>query len=141
MNEVSVRYPSLELKDLAEVRRFVEETATAFGGEQDAVSELVLAVNEAVCNILTHGYGTRPGIVTIDVSQDRENLEIRLRDQAPTFDPTSVPAPDITVPLNQRKYGGMGVHMMRSLTDEMTYRVTADGWNELVLVKHDALQK
>jgi serine/threonine-protein kinase RsbW len=140
MNKVSVRYPSLELKDLAEVRSFVEEAATAVGGEQDAVSDLVLAVNEAVCNIITHGYGNQPGIVTIDVSQDGENLEIRLRDQAPTFDPTSVPVPDITIPLNQREYGGMGVHMMRSFTDNLTYRATADGWNELILVKYDALQ-
>ena len=140
MNEVSVRYPSLELKDLAEVRSFVEEAATAVGGEQGTVSDLVLAVNEAVCNIITHGYGKRPGSVQIDVIQNEDDLEIRLRDQAPSFDPTSVSTPDITVPLNERKYGGMGVHMMRSLTDEMTYRVTADGWNELILVKHNALQ-
>ncbi len=141
MNQISARYPSLELKDLAEVRRFVEEAATDVGGEVEAVSELVLAVNEAVCNIITHGYGYRPGIVAIDVIQNGDDLTIRLRDQAPPFDPTSVPAPDITIPLDQREYGGMGVHMMRSLTDEMTYRVTADGWNELNLIKHDALRK
>jgi len=141
MNEVSARYPSLELTDLAEVRRFVEAAASAVGGEEDAVSELVLAVNEAVCNIITHGYGNRSGIVTIDVLRDDHDLAIRLRDRAPAFDPNSVPAPDITIPLNQREHGGMGVHMMRSFTDEMTYRATADGWNELTLVKHDALQK
>ena len=46
-----------------------------------------------------------------------------------------VPVPDVALPLDRRSVGGMGVHMMRQLTDELSYRTHCDGWNELVLVK------
>ena len=76
----------------------------------------------------------------IEIAQAGKDLQIKLRDQAPTFDPTTVPTPDVSVPLGQQPYSGMGVHMMRSFTDELRYRVTDEGENELILVKFDAIQ-
>lgn len=139
MKVASARYPTAELKDLAEIRQFVEEAAIALGGEQDVVSELVLAANEAVANVILHGYKKQPGYVMIDVARVDNDLEIRIRDLAPKFDPTIVPVPDVTLPLSQRPIGGMGVHFMRTFTDELRYNVTADGQNELTLVKHDVV--
>ena len=139
MKVASARYPAAELKDLAEIRRFVEEAAIALGGEQDVVSELFLAANEAVANVILHGYKKQPGYVMIDVARVDNDLEIRIRDLAPKFDPTTVPVPDVTLPLSQRLIGGMGVHFMRTFTDELRYTVTADGQNELTLVKHDVV--
>ncbi len=139
MKVASARYPAAELKDLAEIRQFVEEAAIALGGEQDVVSELVLAANEAVANVILHGYKKQPGYIMIDVARVDNDLEIRIRDLAPKFDPTIVPVPDVTLPLSQRPIGGMGVHFMRTFTDELRYNVTADGQNELTLVKHDVV--
>jgi serine/threonine-protein kinase RsbW len=65
-------------------------------------------------------------------------LLIKVLDDAPLFDPTATPTPDITVPLAQRPFGGMGVHMMREFVDELKYQVTANGRNQLTLVKHHA---
>ena len=62
-------------------------------------------------------------------------IEIRLRDQAPLFDPTRVPTPDLTLSLYKRPLGGMGVHVTRQVVDAMRYRVTPEGGNELTLVK------
>jgi serine/threonine-protein kinase RsbW len=107
----------------------------ALGADAEAVGDLLMAANEATANIVMHGYQGSSGIVEVEVTRKGEYLELRLRDQAPPFDPTTVPAPDITLPLEQRPYGGMGIHLIRGLMDKMTYRLTPQGENELVLAK------
>jgi serine/threonine-protein kinase RsbW len=124
-----------ELSNLSAIRRFVEEKATGLGVDPDGVSDMLLAVNEAGSNVILHGYQGQPGTIEIELSRRGESLVVRLRDQASPFDPTSVPPPDVTLPLEQRPYGGMGIHLIRQLMDEVTYRVTPQGGNELTLVK------
>ena len=49
--------------------------------------------------------------------------------------PESVPPPDVTQPLDERPLGGMGIHLMRQLMDEVTHRATPQGGNELTMIK------
>lgn len=140
MDVITARYPVAEKKDLGVISRFTEAVMAAIGVEQEIASELVLAVHEATANVIIHGYKDQPGYVVIEIAQAGKDLQIKLRDQAPTFDPTTVPTPDVSVPLGQRPYGGMGIHMMRAFTDELRYQVTDEGENELVLVKYEAIQ-
>ena len=123
------------LDDLAQIRRFVEGAATHGGGDPAKVADMLLALNEAATNIIEHGYRGAPGSLEVEVEYSGDALTVRLRDQAPVFDPALVPVPDVTLPLDRRPLGGMGVHMMRRLTDVLSYRTRSDGWNELVLVK------
>ena len=139
MNQISRRYPAARQENMADIRLFVEHSATELGANPDVVGELVLAVNEAVINILIHGYKDVPGEVTIELARENSNLESRLFDSAPAFDPTSVPPPDMNPPLEQRPAGGLGVHMMRSFVDELSYRRLPDGQNELIMVIKDAI--
>lgn len=78
------------------------------------------------------------GFIEVEVGFDDDALVVYLRDQAPAFDPFQVPPPDTSLPLEQRAPGGMGILMIRQLTDEMTYRMTEDGSNDLILVKRHA---
>ena len=136
MSDVARRRYQLEhVDDLAEIRAFVEQAALAAGGDEDAVGDLVLVVNEAVTNVLVHGYENRPGELLVEVRRLPDGVQVVLEDQAPVFDPTTAPRPDITLPLEQRPFGGLGVHMMREFTDEMNYQITESGGNRLVFVK------
>lgn len=139
MKLATAHYPAAGLGDLAAIRELVETSAVAAGGDPDLVADLVLAVNEAVCNILVHGYQNEPGSVEVIVEQTANDLQVRLRDEAPAFDPTTVSTPDVTRPLEMRAPGGMGVHMMRQFTDELSYGQTAEELNELIMVKHNAI--
>lgn len=136
MSAATFHFKSAELPDLDNMRRFVEDNAFKLGADEDAVGEMVLAVNEAVTNILLHGYRGRPGNIEIAVSASGGNLTVSLRDNAPLYDPTAVPPPNLALSLDERPLGGLGVHMMRQFTDELRYQVTADGANELLLIKH-----
>jgi len=135
MNNVFSLRVAADVAQLAVIRAFVEQQARALGVDAFDIYDLILAVNEAATNIVVHGYRGRPGLIEIELLQLGDAIEIRLRDQAPLFDPTRVPVPDLTQPLHKRPLGGMGVHVLRELMDAMHYRVTPEGGNELTLVK------
>jgi serine/threonine-protein kinase RsbW len=124
-----------DLENLSHIRRYVQERGVALGADAEAVGDLMMAANEAAANIVVHGYQESLGVIDVEVTRQGDYLVLRLRDQSPPFDPTTAPAPDTTLPLEQRPYGGMGIHMMRQLMDKLTYRFTPQGENELILCK------
>jgi serine/threonine-protein kinase RsbW len=124
-----------ELPNLAVIRRFVEETATALKANRDAIDDMIQAVDESATNIIVHGYRDQPGHIEIEMTQEGNALVVRLRDQAPLFDPTRAPPCDVTLPLERRRFGGLGIHLTRRFTDSVTYRTTSEGGNELTLRK------
>jgi serine/threonine-protein kinase RsbW len=128
-----LRIPA-SVDDLATVRQFIRQQARLAGADPGAVPDIVQAVDESVANAILHGYRGRDGTVEVEVDSSGRSLVVRLRDDAPPFDPTLLPAPDITLPLAARPLGGMGVYLARELMDKVTYQVTKDG-NELTLVK------
>ena len=107
----------------------------ALKADRDAIDDMLQAVDESATNIFVHGYRGRPGNIEIEVTQEGYVLVVRLRDQAPLFDPTRAPPPDLTLPLERRCLGGLGIHLARRFTDSVTYRKTSEGGNELTLRK------
>ena len=124
-----------ELKNLSAIRRFVEETASALGADRDMIADVILATDEAATNVIVHGYQNQPGPIEIELHRSGDAIVIYMRDRSPPFDPTSVPPPDVTQPLDERPLGGMGIHLMRQLMDEVTHRATPQGGNELTMTK------
>lgn len=135
MAETSTLQLNAQFSDLDRIRDFVKEEAQAFAMDSGDIYDLLLAVTEMVTNIIHHGYHDQPGPIEIEISQQGDAMVIVLRDQAPAFDPTQVPTPDLNVPLEKRPLGGMGVHLTREFTDQMTYSYSPEGGNQLTLVK------
>lgn len=125
-----------ELQHLETIRHFVEENALALQADENTAFDLAQAVDECATNIIEHGYRYQPGAIEIEIACAGETLTIELRDHAPLFDPTGVPAPDLTVPLEQRDPGGLGIYLARHMVDAMQHRVLPDGGNELIMIKH-----
>ena len=129
-----------ELDNLTLIRHFVEERATALGADPSVVADLSLAVTEATTNVMVHGYRGQPGVIEIEIKRKGNSLVIRLCDEAPPFDPGTVPPPDLTLPLEKRPLGGLGIYLISQLMDDVAHRVTSQGGNELVLVKRDSFK-
>jgi serine/threonine-protein kinase RsbW len=125
------------VSELAAVRQFVRDSVTAFGGSARVADDLVQAVDEATCNVLLHGYAGAPGEVEIEAALRNRRIEITLLDRGAEFDPTAAPAPDTTGPPSSTRPGGMGmgIHLLRTMTDEVRHHVRPDGGNELTLVR------
>lgn len=129
------------LSEFGAVRRFVEDRLQALGASRDATLDVLLAVEEMVMNVIIHGYGDTPGPIEITILPQGDSLEVRVRDRARPFDPTLVPAPDTSLPLDLRAPGGLGIHLARHYMDSMSYRRTPEGENELIMVKRAALNR
>ena len=123
---------------LSELPRLAAEVAR-LGREHDlpaeVVSDLTLALEEAVSNVIRHGYGERPdGPISVAFRATGESIVITVEDAAVGFDPLKHPEPDLAVPVEARPVGGMGVYLIKRLMDEVDYR-TDDGRNVLTLTK------
>jgi serine/threonine-protein kinase RsbW len=132
----STLHVSADLANLAEIRRFIEAAIIGTIRDRQEVWDVVQAVDEWATNIVTHGYGQQPGTIDLVVRQRGDALEIAIRDGAPVFDPTRVPEPDLTLPLERRPLGGMGIHLIRQIMDDLRHRPLQGGGNEVTLVKH-----
>lgn len=87
---------------------------------------LRVAVDEVVANILSHG-GSLAGPPEIEVALHRHGTDVQVivSDDGPAFDPLARPDPDVTLPLDARQPGGLGIALVKSLMDEVTYERTA----------------
>lgn len=123
------------LDNLAKMRDFVGDSARELGLGSLAVEDIKVCVDEAATNIVEHGYGSQEGGLSVEVSREAAEIVVRIVDQAPPFDPESAPSPNLDLPLRDRQIGGMGVHLIRTLTDGLSYGAGPEGGNELVLRK------
>jgi anti-sigma regulatory factor (Ser/Thr protein kinase) len=101
----------------------------------DLASRIMLAVEEVAANIIAHGYrGAGGHAFEVRLARDEDAVRITVSDEAPPFDPLTQPPPDTTAPLERRPSGGLGIHLVRTLMDDVRYR--HDGTrNILVLTK------
>ena len=115
----------------------MRDSVAEFGGSKRVADDLVQAVDEATCNVMLHGYKSQPGDIDVEARLRDRNIEIRILDRSPTFDPTSAPPRDPGAPPAPTRPGGMGlgIELLRTLTDEVHHSARPDGGNELTLVR------
>ena len=77
--------------------------------------------------------GTRGGL-TVEVQADDEQLQFVIRDTGIPFDPTTTPEIDTTLSAKDRPIGGLGIHLVRQIMDDVQYRRIGE-FNVLTLIK------
>jgi len=128
-----------DLDSLKQARDFVEETTQLAGLDENRTGELLLAVDEAVTNIVMHGCPQGGCTIQLEFEGEPDACIIRIRDNARLFDPTTKLDPDLAIsPLERETPGGFGVYLFKHLVDQTSYRTTPDGRNELTLLKRMA---
>jgi serine/threonine-protein kinase RsbW len=124
-----------DLSNLHQIREFIQDAARHFCDEDQFVYDIELAVDELVTNVIIHGYHGEHGLIKIIANGSPGQFEIRIIDDASPFDPTLLEDPDLQIPLEERRIGGLGVYMAKVLTDEMSYKRLPGNMNEVKLVK------
>ena len=98
-----------------------------------------LAIEEAVSNVMLYAYPGTSGQVLVEYTKHQEpqgqQLIFTITDSGVPFDPTQKPDADITLSAEERAIGGLGIHLVRQIMDEVTYE-RRDDKNILTLVKH-----
>jgi serine/threonine-protein kinase RsbW len=124
------------LESLNEFREFIKEHCLGIPGmTEEILYDVQLAVDEAVTNIIAHGYaGLDPGSIILDLDIDSDQLTVSLTDFGHSFEPSNTPIPDVNAPIDDRELGGFGLFFIQQSVDSMDYKVTEDG-NKMILTK------
>ena len=132
---------SSSLDALGEISDFVVAAARAAGLDDHAVWEVQLAVDEAATNIIVHASGDHDlqGPVTVRTELQGSDFIVCLQDNGAPFDPTTVPKPDLTSPVEERSTGGLGLYLMHKLMDRVEFHFDPAGYNVLTMTKRLAL--
>ena len=96
--------------------------------------EIRLAVDEIATNVITHAYRTMRGNIRVACRREDGDIVITIKDEGAPFDPTKVPPPDLSMDLDRRKIGGLGVYFAKKAMDSVTYR-REEGSNVLTMTK------
>lgn len=126
---------------IREICEFVSVGATQAGLDDTAVFHVELACDEACTNVIEHAYGGEDKgniVVSWDVSNNR--FQITIQDNGRPFDPNNIPKPDTDLSptpevIDNLKVGGLGIHFMRKLMDEVIFHFDQERGNLLVMVK------
>ena len=121
--------------EVARVQDALEEFAAAHQFPERKLHEVQLALEEHLANLLHYAYDDAgEHAILIGVRLAPEELRIQVQDDGRPFNPLERPAPDLSLPLEQRPIGGLGIHMMRKSLDGLEYRREA-GKNIVVMIK------
>lgn len=125
-----------DTKHLIVVRDFVSRMVRSSRLSKDQENKVILAVDEAVTNIMEHGYDPGiEGLIEIEAEVDESCFKVVIRDNGRVFNPESVPVVDMARHLKARRKKGLGIFLMRQIMDEVRYRFQDGIRNELTLVK------
>lgn len=121
--------------DLAEIERLAEAVERFCSDQrvpEDAAFHLNLVLDELVTNIVSYAYEPAAGTREIEVRLARKasGIAVEVVDDGRPFDPLSAPEPDLSASVEDRPIGGLGVHFLRRLMDDVRYH-RRDGHNHL----------
>ena len=121
------------LKSTAELSDWFEDFARSHGLDEGVRRKVLMALDDLVANILSYSHPEGGGCeVELALSLADGRLELRLSDDGIPFDPFAREEADTSASLEERAIGGLGIHLVRRLMDEVSYR-REDGRNVVTL--------
>jgi anti-sigma regulatory factor (Ser/Thr protein kinase) len=130
-----------DLGEVAGVNAAFSGFADAHGLPASIRRSVNVALDELLTNTISYGFAGRGGgQVTIEAELGADRLSVTVTDDGRPFDPLGVASPDTALPVEQRKIGGLGLHLVRRLMDDVSYERRADR-NVVVLAKRLASGK
>ncbi len=111
-----------DIQEVPKLNAFVEEVCRAVGFDELLTMSITVAIEEAVVNVMKYAYPPEQrGEVTVEAASNDVRLKFTITDSGKPFDPTVQPEVDTTLPANQRKIGGLGIHIIRQNMDSINY--------------------
>jgi serine/threonine-protein kinase RsbW len=129
----------LQIKTTFAAVHSANEAASRWLAERDAPADVQylanLVIEELVTNCIKYGYeDAGEHLVEVKLQLSADELAVTVTDDGQPFNPLELPAPDLQAPVENRPIGGLGIHLVRQMSDRMEY-VRADGKNRVMVRK------
>ena len=112
-----------EAADLPRIQTAIGEFSQEQDWPPDIEFQVDLVLEELVLNVVNYGSGGREGEIKIELVSEAEMVTIQIIDDGRPFDPlTDAPEPDTESSIEDRAVGGLGIHLVRTMMDEVSYR-------------------
>jgi serine/threonine-protein kinase RsbW len=109
---------------LEHMHAYIQQAVRKTGADEDAFGKIELASEEALVNIIHYAYPQGTGNIDIEYSvlSDPARLQIVISDNGVPFNPLLQEEPDISLPVEERPIGGLGIFLMKQCIDRVDYR-------------------
>lgn len=111
-----------DLQSLPDLMRLVDDFFATTSANPEVRMPVELAIEEIFTNMVRHN-ASGSGPIRLDLRIGGDDLVIRITDfDAPRFDPVvDAPPPDVDSPLERRRIGGLGIHLVKKMMDGIEY--------------------
>ena len=123
--------------NLEVIREFISNLARKAGFTNDDVDKIELAVDEACSNVIKHAYpdgDKKPIDLTVEINDN--SFTVYVVDRGKGFDLSKIQSPDMKEYLAKMRVGGLGIHLIKSLMDEVDFSIEPGVKNQVKLVKY-----
>lgn len=125
-----------ELNQLLLLDSFLVEAANDYQFDGRLLMDIKLVLEEMVTNIILYAYPGETGKeISISLTCENRQLKISITDSGIPFNPLEKPEPDLTLPLEERPIGGLGIYLAKQLMTEMKYN-RSEGKNIVIMIKN-----
>lgn len=122
-------------EELSNVQNFVKEELTKKDCNPKLIDQLILAIEEIFVNIADYAYKEKNGTCSLTIEYDGKSMiSFIFEDSGIPFNPLERETPDISLPVQERKVGGLGIHIMRTIMDDVKYEYS-NNKNILTMMK------
>lgn len=131
-----MEYKEFIAKDesLAPATDFITDLLEDAGAGMKVVLQVSTAFEEIFINVAHYAYGEETGSAIVGVNVENGIAEIEIKDSGMPFNPLEKDDPDITLSVEDRGIGGLGIFMTKKLMDEVGYQ-RKDGFNIFTMKK------
>lgn len=111
------------VKEVGKLRSFILACMDRFALPADLEMPINLALEEAVVNVMQYAFDDgKEHEINVEAERKEKEFALTITDEGRAFNPLEAPEADITLKAEERSIGGLGIHLIRSLADEVTYR-------------------
>jgi len=116
--------------------RQLEAFTQSLGLSKKTILTITLCIEECIANIISHGYqDNEEHWIEITLTSEERKFMVCIEDDAVPYNPIETATPDLESKLEERKIGGLGVHLMKHFMDHISYQRRGNK-NVLVMTKN-----
>lgn len=120
MKDFAIKNDLSEIETLSEaITKYCKDN----GVTEDVCYDIRLALEEAISNTIKYGYDNQDSHnIYVRIGIANQELLIEIEDDARAFNPLEVPTPDLSLPVEKKPIGSLGIYLIRSVMDRVDYR-------------------